>query len=361
MSRRQRARAEEPFDESEDDREEDDDEEEQEPEQEEEEEDGGENVVLSSFTEESGLAALNDYRPGPQSSDSKCYRYYGSLRLWLNRYAKAKGVAPAVAATWVRRKDGGEPSDVVIMPEEPIAFLDYLEKNPKASCGIYEMALRSMQWWLGLQCEQFNAGSPKGYISNTAGTRERTKRVKNTKHKTRRQNMTDMQADVDETITRSTWIKIAVFCMSFIHAPGYFEPAPLMFVLAFFALIYSHVLAARGEDIRGMSIGCLKTVLYPTIGQRGMLCLANVSGRGKTNRSGRHVRQGCLPDINPILCSWNALGLSLFYRWNVALEAPPDWGDGPDAYVTLFTTPLLRSPLDPAKPMSYSAHNDLIS
>ena len=59
-------------------------------------------------------------------------------------------------------------------------------------------------------------------------------------------------------------------------------------------------------------------------------------------------------------CPINFLGLNMFYRWLVEHEQPPDWGDGPEAYVTLFLTPLLRSQTDPAKPMSYDAHNALM-
>lgn len=72
-------------------------------------------------------------------------------------------------------------------------------------------------------------------------------------------------------------------------------------------------------------------------------------------------RQGTCAHINALTCPINFLGLNLFYRWLVVHERHPDWGDGPEAYVTLFLTPLLRSQSDPAKPMSYDAHNSLMT
>jgi hypothetical protein len=273
-------------------------------------------------------------------------------------------VEPSVAATWVKRKEGAaERSEVTFMPEEPIKILAYLEEiqPAEASPGIYKMTMQGMQWWLGKQCEQFNASIPKAFIKNTAGTPARSKRVAESKHRIQKENMTDMQGDEDQTITRKELVEIAAFCMSFRPSPGYFEPTPLLFVQTHLALFFSHSLAARGEDIRGMTLGCLKMVLYPTVGPRGMLCLTGASRSGKTNRLNRLVRHSCFADICPLLCSLNALGFSMFYRWNVEHEPHPDWGDGPEAYATLFTTPLLRSPQDPRKPMPYETHRDLIA
>ena len=97
--------------------------------------------------------------------------------------------------------------------------------------------------------------------------------------------------------------------------------------------------------------------LYPTIGHKGMEVLSFVSRSGKVNRSGRFVRIGCLPDINPLLCSWFALAALLLFRWEVEKEAPPNWGDGEHA--TLFDTPLLRSPQAREKPMPPESHSNL--
>ena len=130
--------------------------------------------------------------------------------------------------------------------------------------------------------------------------------------------MEDLQGDEDDTLSRDDLIKVSTFCMSFVVATNYFDCTPLLFALALFTVLYLHALAARGEDMRYMSIGCLKPVLYPTIGPHGMMVLTTVSRKSKNNRSGRFDRQGCLPDINPLICPWNALFLNLVFRWIVA-------------------------------------------
>ena len=322
-------------------------------------EQGEQSAVLSSYTPESGLSSLNAYRPGSQRDDPTANRYYGCLRRHLARFAKATNTPYAKAVTWVRQKQDGERGDVVMMTEEPVSFLTFLEKDSATTAGVYEMALRAMQWWLGKQAQILGASVPKGYIANTPGTRERTKRVLEGKATLATTNMEDLQGDEDDTLSRKDLIKMSTFCMSFVVAVNYFEHTPLLFVLALFTVLYSHALAARGEDMRYMSIGCLKMVLYPTIGPNGMYVLTTVSRKSKCNRSGRFDRQGSLPNMNPLLCAWSALFLNLAFRWIVAHETHPNWGDPEEALMTLFTTPLLRSTADPTKPMSYDTQHEL--
>ena len=85
--------------------------------------------------------------------------------------------------------------------------------------------------------------------------------------------------------------------------------------------------------------------------------LSFVTCSGKTNRSGRHVRSGCLADINPLLCAWFALAYLFLFRWLVEKEEPPSWADG--EYASLFNIPILRSPLDLKKPMPAETHGAL--
>jgi hypothetical protein len=277
----------------------------------------------------------------------------------MERYAKATKTPFAKAVTWVKRRQGGERGDVAMMTEEPVSFLKFLEEDGATTAGVYEMALRAMQWWIAKQAQVLGASVPKGFIANTPGTRERTKRVLEGKATLSKAKMEDLQGDEDDTLSRDDLIKMSTFCMSFVVAAGYFDHTPLLFVLALFTMLYSHALAARGEDMRYMSVGCLKMVLYPTIGPNGMFVLTTVSRKSKCNRSGRFDRQGCLPDMNPLLCAWSALFLNLAFRWIVAHETHPNWGDEEEALITLFTTALLRSPADPTKPMSYDTQNEL--
>lgn len=53
---------------------------------------GVENKALCSYTQESGLAALNNYCTGSQRGDPTCHKYYGTLKRWLNKYCRAKNV-----------------------------------------------------------------------------------------------------------------------------------------------------------------------------------------------------------------------------------------------------------------------------
>jgi hypothetical protein len=99
-------------------------------------EQGEQSAVLSSYTPESGLSSLNAYRPGSQRDDPTANRYYGCLRRHLARFAKATNTPYAKAVTWVRQKQDGERGDVVMMTEEPVSFLTFLEKDSATTAGV---------------------------------------------------------------------------------------------------------------------------------------------------------------------------------------------------------------------------------
>ncbi len=69
--------------------------------------------------------------------------------------------------------------------------------------------------------------------------------------------MVDLQSDQDDTLTRGQWITMFTFLLSFQHAPG-FTHSPFMFVMCLLCAALATALACRGEDIRGMPVGCLK-------------------------------------------------------------------------------------------------------
>ena len=197
---------------------------------------GEQSAVLSSYTTESGLSCLNVYRPGSQAKDPTANRYYGCLRLHMERYAKATKTPFAKAVTWVKRRQGGERGDVAMMTEEPVSFLEFLEEDGATTAGVYEMALRAMQWWIAKQAQVLGASVPKGFIANTPGTRERTKRVLEGKATLSKAKMEDLQGDEDDTLSRDDLIKMSTFCMSYVVAAGYFDHTPLLFVLALFTM-----------------------------------------------------------------------------------------------------------------------------
>ena len=197
---------------------------------------GEQSAVLSSYTTESGLSCLNVYRPGSQAKDPTANRYYGCLRLHMERYAKATKTPFAKAVTWVKRRQGGVLGDVAMMTEEPVSFLKFLEEDGATTAGVYEMALRAMQWWIAKQAQVLGASVPKGFIANTPGTRERTKRVLEGKATLAKAKMEDLQGDEDDTLSRDDLIKMSTFCMSFVVAAGYFDHTPLLFVLALFTM-----------------------------------------------------------------------------------------------------------------------------
>jgi hypothetical protein len=64
-----------------------------------------------------------------------------------------------------------------------------------------------MQWWIAKQAQVLGASVPKGFIANTPGTRERTKRVLEGKATLSKAKMEDLQGDEDDTLSRDDLIR----------------------------------------------------------------------------------------------------------------------------------------------------------
>ena len=215
----------------------------------------------SQYSEESGLAALNDYRPPPKGSpefSSSEARYYGNLNLYAHRYIEEKNLDAGEAMTWAAKAAGAEDGEVQFQPSKIIDILKFIEDDPKATPGVYEMTLRAIPWWLKKQAVILNnAPVPKGFVGSLAGVSDMTARVKEKKGKTMRKNMVDLQGDRDETLSRPQWIPIFTFLMGFSSAAG-FDHTPFMFASCLVCVALASALACRGEDIRAFSIGCIQ-------------------------------------------------------------------------------------------------------
>ena len=103
---------------------------------------------------------------------------------------------------------------------------------------------------------------PKGWIGSLAGTARQTATLRKIKRVKKKESMEDLQGDVDDTCSRGQWVQMFTFLMGFTHVAG-FMYSPFMFIMCIFCAALASALACRGEDIRGMPIGCLKVTHLP--------------------------------------------------------------------------------------------------
>jgi hypothetical protein len=320
------------------------------------------------------LAPLNTYSQVADQSHATGTnsKYYGIVftnwgRKWAFEAELAVGSDATAAFTWVK----GTGAEATIDNANMIRFLTWLydgiddEDTPahfRATAGIYDDLLKAMKWFLDKQLALVgHTASELGYVRNMPGIKELTSSVSRGKAKKATEEQEDLQSDVDPTFTAQQWINIAVLLISCKQVTGDrdFAMTPFDFAMAYFIMLMSRALAARGEDIRGMVIGGFYWCLYECVGTaaNGLGVLMIVLRCGKQNRSGRRTRSGVTAHRNPLLCPINALALSLLYRWLVQRETRPNWGDS-SLFGSLFS-PVLRSPTAANVPMSYDKHDGI--
>jgi hypothetical protein len=307
------------------------------------------------YPSDHALHSLNGLNP----TDSTHRQYHTTLTSWGRKFAEGSDLGMASAMTWATIQGNGSVAVDTKMIHRFISFVYEAvgEGENDATPSNYKAVKKAIPWLLNKQVTAMGHSTvmPRGYVNTIAGVKELDENITGMTSHRAMENREDLQADHDDTLTMDQWISIAEMLLSSVPVGSILEP-PLGFSMCHTIFILGRALACRGEDIRGMVLGCLSVQMYPSIGPEGMNVTTAVSRKGKTNQSGRHTRQGFIAHANPILCPKFAMMNLLLYRWCVAHEPTPDWGN--DMHGTLFV-PLLRSMSSASTPLGYDKHHEL--
>jgi len=299
------------------------------------------------------LESLNGLNPPKSESTNRVY--FCTISNFGTKFAESSDLSMFAAMTWATKTADGsvEPDTTIIFRFLSFVF-DSIGEDGGASPGNYLAVKKAVPWFLNKQVTVLGRATrmAKGFVNTIAGVKELDKKVGSYKSTVALEEHEDLQADQDPTLNVKQWISISMMLIA--GAPvGDFNESPLGFCITLGIMLLGRALASRGEDLRGFVIGCLGAQVYDGIGPEGTMVITAVSRSGKLNSSGRHTRQGMIAHHNPILCPLFVLAMLLLYRWLVANEAHPDWGD--EQHATLFI-PVFRSMNSGSTPMTYDKH-----
>eukprot|EP01134_Creolimax_fragrantissima_P002271 CFRG2271T1 len=125
----------------------------------------------------------------------------------------------------------------------------------------------------------------------------------------------------------------------------------------------SYKFLGRGKNMRGLRLSdiCHKTFDIGTVSKHQDLdCLVAVYNQGKPTKGGQHEFVGCFRDQNVLICSWAALSLVLFQRFelekkaNVSLSSTT-WKD------EYIVPRIVNRTRDFTKPLTSAAHIKIIN
>ena len=159
----------------------------------------------------------------------------------------------------------------------------------------------------------------EGFVRKIPGIDELDKRVDHFGKQRVNDECEDMQADLQSMIPKVKMNELMKFLYSGQDGTIFKEtPIPRFGVMS--SLRVSCATGCRGEETRYHNLATMFTTNLKGIGiERDATALTFIGNEGKMNRCGRHVTQGVLPHINPLLCAVGASGLNFVYRFQVCL------------------------------------------